>query len=68
MNAQLKRVVIMDEQPAEQNNKPAKSYGKRSVWQWILIYLVIAIVVYAIIYFVFIHKSGTSSGTGNSGY
>jgi len=42
---------------------PAKSgYGKRPVWQWVVIYLVIAIVVYGIIYFAFIHKSGTTSG------
>ena len=42
---------------------PAKSgYGKRPVWQWVVIYLVIAIVVYGIIYFAFIHKSGSTSG------
>lgn len=42
---------------------PAKGgYGKRPVWQWVVIYLVIAIVVYGIVYFAFIHKSGTTSG------
>jgi hypothetical protein len=58
----------MDDQPAEPNNKPAKSYGKRPVWQWVLIYLVIAIIVYAIIYFIFIHKGSNGSGAGSSGY
>ncbi len=44
--------------------KPEKSYGKRSMKQWIVIYLVVAIVVYAIIYFAFIRKSGGSTGGG----
>jgi flagellar basal body-associated protein FliL len=51
----------------EPEKKPAKCYGKRSMKQWIVIYLVVAIIVYAIIYFVFIHKSG-SSGSGGFGY
>lgn len=51
--------------PAGQPQKPSKGYGKRPVWQWVVIYLVIAIVVYGIIYLVFIHKSGS---TGTSGY
>ena len=40
-----------------------KGYGKRPLWQWILIYVVLAAIVYAIIYFLWIHKSGTG-GTG----
>jgi flagellar basal body-associated protein FliL len=53
------------DQPAPQQTpqKPSKGYGKRPVWQWILIYVVIAIVVYGIIYLLFIHKSG-STGSG----
>jgi len=54
----------VDEQN-QKKDKPAKSYGGRSKKQLFLIYLVVAVVVYAIIYFVFIHKSG-SSGTGGS--
>lgn len=49
-------------QPSSQ--KPSKGYGKRPVWQWVLIYVVVAIVVYGLIYFFFIHKSGS---TGTSG-
>ncbi len=36
-----------------------KSYGKRPLWQWILIYAVAAVVIYGIIYyFVFAKKGG----------
>jgi hypothetical protein len=42
-------------------NKPTKGYGKRPVWQWVVIYLIVAIVLYGLIYLLFIHKSG---GTG----
>ena len=41
-------------------SKPTKGYGKRPMWQWVLIYVVAAIVVYGLIYLVFIHKSGSS--------
>ncbi len=44
-------------------NKPSKGYGKRPKWQWILIYVVVAIVVYGLVYLVFFHKSG-SGGLG----
>lgn len=41
--------------PAKQpNKKPSKSYyGKRPLWQWILLYLIIGGVVYAVVYFLF---------------
>jgi flagellar basal body-associated protein FliL len=52
----------MDEQ--DEDKKSAKGYGKRPIWQWVVIYLVVAVVVYALIYFLFIHKSGNSSGLG----
>jgi len=52
----------MDEQNNESASKPKKGYGKRSKTQWIVIYVVAAVIVYAIIYLVFIRKSGTSSG------
>lgn len=50
----------------ENNKQPTKGYGKRPVWQWLVIYLIAAIIVYGIIYFVWIHKGGGS--TGSSGY
>jgi magnesium-transporting ATPase (P-type) len=47
--------------------KPAKSgYGKRPVWQWVLIYVVLAVIVYGIIYFVWMRKTGPAGTT--SGY
>jgi hypothetical protein len=42
-------------------NKPTKGYGKRSKGQWVVIYLVVAIIVYSLVYFLFIHKSGGGS-------
>lgn len=53
-------------EPTKQSSqKPDKGYGKRPVWQWVVIYLVIAIVVYGIIYLLFIHKSGGSGGNSS---
>ena len=48
------------EEDSESNQKPAKGYGKRSKKQWIVIYIVVAVIVYTIIYFAFIHKSGST--------
>jgi t-SNARE complex subunit (syntaxin) len=44
-------------------NKSAKAYSKLSLKQWIIIYVILAIIVYVLVYFIFIHKS-TSSGGG----
>jgi hypothetical protein len=40
--------------PDEQSpqNKP-KGYGKRPMWQWVVIYLVAAAVVYGLIYYLY---------------
>ncbi len=54
--------------PAPAPKKPSKGYGKRPVWQWVLLYVVIAIIVYGLIYFLFIHKSGSTSSGGSSIY
>ena len=43
--------------PAPQKSK---GYGKRPMWQWVVIYLVAAIIVYGLIYVLFIHKSGST--------
>jgi hypothetical protein len=51
--------------PAPQ--KPEKGYGKRPVWQWVVIYLIVAIIVYGLIYLLFIRKTGGSSGSGSGG-
>jgi hypothetical protein len=51
------------EQEKSQSNKPTKRYGKRPLWQWILLYVIIAIIVYGLIYYLFIYKSGGSGST-----
>ncbi len=38
-------------------------YGKRPFWQWILIYLVVAVVVYGLVYYLFFAKGKSYSGT-----
>jgi hypothetical protein len=51
----------------------AQGYGKRSIWQWVVIYLVVAAIVYGLIYY-FIkanRNSNNNSGinqTPSSGY
>lgn len=43
-------------------------YGKRPLWQWIVIYLVIGGIVYAAIYyFVFTKKGGYGYGSAGQG-
>jgi hypothetical protein len=32
---------------------PTKGYGKRPIWQWILLYLVVGGIIYLIVYMVF---------------
>lgn len=44
-------------------------YGKRPLWQWILIYLIIGgIIYYAIYYFVFAKNGGGYGYGSSSGY
>lgn len=40
----------------EEQQSVQSSYAKRPLWQWILLYVVIGGIVYAIIYFAFFHK------------
>jgi len=51
----------MEPQDPQSPKKPSKGYGKRSVGQWVVIYLVAAIIIYGLIYLLFIRKSGGSS-------
>lgn len=52
----------MEPQDSQPPEKPAKRYGKRPVWQWAVLYVVVAVIVYGLIYLLFIHKSGSTSG------
>ncbi len=50
----------MASEDSEPSKKPSKGYGKRSVRQWVVIYILVAIVVYGLIYYFFM--SGGSDG------
>lgn len=44
---------------AEEESKGGYGYGKRPMWQWIVIYLVVGLIIYGLIYyFVFAKKAG----------
>ncbi|MGZ6005268.1 MAG: hypothetical protein ACXWLH_03890 [Candidatus Saccharimonadales bacterium] len=52
----------MDPQEEKSPEKPKKGYGKRSALQWVIIYVVAAVIVYGLVYLIFFHKSnGTSA-------
>lgn len=58
--------------PSEQPPQPMKKgYGKRPLWQWVAIYLIVGAVVYGAIYYFAYAKKGGYSANGNtnsSGY
>lgn len=45
----------------QEQNYQDDSYGKRPFWQWLLIYLVIGGVIYALVYFLFFNNGAGSS-------
>jgi flagellar basal body-associated protein FliL len=49
----------------EQDEPQSKSYGKHSIWWWLVVYLIAAVIVYGIIYLVFFNHMGS---TGTPGY
>jgi hypothetical protein len=51
---------------AKEEKSPKKGYGKRPLWQWILLYVIVAGIIYALIYFLFFHNGGSSSSGGYS--
>jgi len=53
--------------PVAPVDTPAKGYGKRPLWQWVLLYVVVAIVVYGAVYLIFF-SHGTAGSTGTPGY
>ena len=59
-NEPTKEPTASPDAPATQ--PPAKGYGKRPVWQWVVIYLIVAIVLYGLAYLIFFRKSGTTGG------
>lgn len=60
----------MDEDNNKQQepaDKPSKGYGKRPVWQWVVIYVILAVIVYGLVYYIFIN-GGDDTGTDSLGY
>ena len=37
----------------DEKNQPTKGYGKRPMWQWVLIYVIVGGLVYGLIYLLF---------------
>jgi len=50
----------MEPEQSDSPQKPSKGYGKRPMWQWVVIYLIVAAVLYTLVYYLFIHKSGSA--------
>lgn len=44
-------------------SKKGYSYGKRPIWQWVLIYVVVGIVLSGLIYYFVIAKNGGYNST-----
>ena len=42
----------------EQTPISGNGYGKRPVWQWVIIYAVIAAIVYGLVYYLVLSKGG----------
>lgn len=38
-----------------------KGYGKRPLWQWIVLYVIIGAIVYGLIYYFFFYHNGNST-------
>jgi hypothetical protein len=51
----------MTDQPQQPQKNP-KGYGKRPLWQWVLLYIVIGVVIYGLIYYFFFMPKGGGSG------
>lgn len=43
-----------------------KGYGKRPLWQWIVLYLVIGAIVYGLVYYFVLAKKGGNYNYGSS--
>jgi len=55
----------MDEKKGEDYSKKS-GYGKRPIWFWILVYLVVAAVIYGVIYYIVVNRKSTSNSNGNN--
>jgi plastocyanin len=44
----------------DNENKATTSYGKRPLWQWVVVYAVVAIAIYGLVYYFVLAKKGGS--------
>lgn len=51
----------------ENESNKSSGYGKRPLWQWVLIYIVIGGIIYFAIYYLFLRGKYSSSNYSNSG-
>ena len=51
-----------------EEEKKTSEYGKRPLWQWILVYAAVAVVLYGLIYYIVLSKNGSNpySQTGTN--
>jgi hypothetical protein len=47
---------------ADKAPKKRKGYGKRPLWQWVVLYIVVGAIVYGLIYYFFMMPSGGGYG------
>ena len=60
-NPQTNQTPQANQQPQPTQQLPQKKgYGKRPLWQWILLYVVLAGIIYAVIYFLFLSGGAPS--------
>lgn len=55
----------MEEQATEEKSN---GYGKRPMWQWVLLYVVIAVILYGAFYYFFLAKKGGYSTSSSNPY
>jgi plastocyanin len=48
----------------DEENKTSTGYGKRPLWQWIILYVVVAVAIYGLVYYFVLAKKG--GGYGNN--
>jgi hypothetical protein len=53
----------MEHKDNKSEQQSANGYGKRPLWQWLVLYLIVGGIVYFLIYLLAFHH-GTSSGGG----
>ena len=54
--------------PTNQKSTQGYGYGKRPLWQWVALYVVLGIIVYGLIYWFFFRSTGTTTSTAPLGY